>query len=175
MTDPSASSWILRSGGRNSHEIKIVESSVGDLAQRSLRLSQSLSLLFVLAIFGSLPLFGQAPPSQLYSRSWTMRDGVPNNITSIASLNGFLWIGTDDGLYMFDGNTFERYKAPEGERLESEQIIFVGAAGDGSLWLSYLFGGITRLKDGHLTNFTQDEGLRAGQTTSLVEDRNGAL
>jgi ligand-binding sensor domain-containing protein len=104
-----------------------------------------------------------------------MRDGVPNNITSIASLNGFLWIGTDDGLYMFDGNTFERYKAPEGERLESEQIIFVGAAGDGSLWLSYLFGGITRLKDGHLTNFTQDEGLRAGQTTSLVEDRNGAL
>ncbi|KQN69256.1 hypothetical protein ASF04_13160 [Duganella sp. Leaf61] len=42
--------------------------------------------------------------------SWTQKDGVPSDIQCMAQTrDGWLWLGTPDGLYRFDGVTFERY------------------------------------------------------------------
>jgi len=51
----------------------------------------------------------------LYHRSWTSKDGAPQNIQSITQTpDGFLWLATFSGLYRFDGIHFEAYQPASG-------------------------------------------------------------
>src|SRR5262249_46642795 len=80
--------------------------------------SRSSTLLIVLtcAVLLSCPRsIAQESLAQMYHRSWTVREGAPANIEDmIQGPDGFLWITTDNGLYRFDGVTFERYRPPNG-------------------------------------------------------------
>eukprot|EP01032_Pedospumella_encystans_P000852 gene852-986_t len=47
--------------------------------------------------------------ANLNHASWSEKDGVPSDIQSLAqTVDGWLWLGTTDGLYRFDGVNFER-------------------------------------------------------------------
>ena len=47
---------------------------------------------------------------QLAHRSWGEKDGYPGKTEALAqTADGFLWIGSDNGLFRFDGVHFERY------------------------------------------------------------------
>src|SRR5580692_9568165 len=49
---------------------------------------------------------------QLQHTSWTERDGAPPQINDIAQApDGSLWLGSGEGLYRFDGFTFERVRS----------------------------------------------------------------
>src|SRR5271170_5049681 len=56
--------------------------------------------------------------SEMYHSSWTIRDGIPSSIEAIEQTkDGYLWLGTDVGLFRFDGKSFERYHPTSGEDL----------------------------------------------------------
>src|SRR5882724_2839684 len=49
---------------------------------------------------------------QLQHTSWTERDGAPPAINDISQApDGALWLGSSEGLYRFDGFTFERVRS----------------------------------------------------------------
>src|ERR1700735_2840088 len=49
---------------------------------------------------------------QLQHTSWTEREGAPPQISDIAQApDGSLWLGSGEGLYHFDGFTFERVRS----------------------------------------------------------------
>src|SRR6266540_359813 len=53
---------------------------------------------------------------QLQHTSWTERDGALLAINGIAQASdGLLWLGSGEGLYRFDGFTFERIRAIDGD------------------------------------------------------------
>src|SRR5215831_2552117 len=72
-----------------------------------------------------------------YSRTfWTQEHGLPQDtITAITqTTDGYLWLGTDEGVARFDGYDFTIFNKANGA-LPSNSITALAAAPDGSLWI----------------------------------------
>ena len=114
--------------------------------------------------------------SQFTHTSWTAREGVPGPVRVIAQTpDGYLWLGTDAGLYRYDGLRFIAWQPSFGEHLPVSPVWSLCAGRDGSLWIGFSSGGISRLRDGHLTNYSHSDGIPAGGILSIVEDGNGSI
>jgi signal transduction histidine kinase/ligand-binding sensor domain-containing protein len=109
--------------------------------------------------------------SQYAHTAWRIQDGffsgAPNAITQTA--DGYLWIGTQNGLFRFDGVRFNPLVPADG-KLASSGIFSLLGGTDGSLWIG-TGANLARLKDGVLTNFT--DGM--GRVNAIVKDRNGTV
>src|SRR5512138_2324059 len=71
--------------------------------------------------------------------SWGQKDGFPlGNTWAIAQdEDGYLWLGTDTGLFRFDGVRFVAWTAPPVEPPLRGSVRSLLAARDGSLWIGY--------------------------------------
>lgn len=101
--------------------------------------------------------------AQLHHTSWTIADGMPANIWAIAQTpDGYLWLGSVNGLYRFDGVRVERIAA---DRLPSPGIRALTATASGGLWIGYErpVGTISYLYHGKVTNYP----VNLGNSTSV--------
>ena len=113
---------------------------------------------------------------QMYHSRWTIRDGAPSGIETIAqTLDGYIWLGTDNGLVRFDGRSFERYHPSSGEDLHPGTIVALLATPDGGLWIGYAMPGASFLKAGHNVNFGAREGLTHGSINEFARDQSGTI
>lgn len=111
-----------------------------------------------------------------YSRAlWTHQQGLPQDrVRAIAQTqDGFLWLGTDEGLVRFNGYEFTIYNK-ERDRLSSNSIGSLAAGTDGSLWIGTPEGLIQR-KDNQFRAFTTKDGLPADAVEKLFVDSRGTL
>src|SRR5258708_15677679 len=94
--------------------------------------------------------------SQFTHTSWTAKDGIPGPVRAIAQTpDGYLWLGTQAGLYRFDGLHFISWEAaPGGEKLPRAPVWSLLTARDGSLWVGFSSGPIARLRNGTLRIYT---------------------
>jgi signal transduction histidine kinase/ligand-binding sensor domain-containing protein/DNA-binding NarL/FixJ family response regulator len=115
--------------------------------------------------------------SQYLHDVWQTEDGLPQNsvVTILRSRDGYLWLGTQDGLVRFDGVRFTTFDTHNSPGLGHNYILCLLEDRDGSLWIGTSGGGLTRYRDGRFTSFTEKEGLPASQVKSLMQDRLGRL
>ena len=134
------------------------------------------NLLFFLGVGNHLfALDPNQPLAQLYHTSWSEKDGLNGAVAALAQTrDGYLWVGTADGLYRFDGLRFERYK-PDMGSIPPGTVRSLTAVADGGLWIGYQLGGVTHLKDGIATNYSESDGLPISQVRSIVQDQDGAI
>jgi ligand-binding sensor domain-containing protein len=113
---------------------------------------------FALLLFSLLALSASAVQpdrriSQYAHTAWRIRDGIfgssPNSITQTA--DGYLWIGTENGLVRFDGVRFQPWTPPPGETIDSRVFSVLGTR-DGALWVG-TGRGLSRVTNGHVKNF----------------------
>lgn len=137
-----------------------------------------LGFVVVVTILG----FSCARASDAPSRSWTLghfqhtawteKDGAPSGISCLAqTTDGYLWMGSETGLYRFDGNKFVTFAPATGEHLLSDAVQALLAEPSGGLWIGYVGDGISYLKNGHLTHYGADSGFPAGNIYSIVRDK----
>ncbi len=134
-----------------------------------------LAILLAAAPFELLALDPHKTLTQ-YSRTvWTQEQGLPQDtIRAIAQTrDGYLWLGTDEGLARFDGYEFVRYtKDPHG--LPGNSITALLASRDGGLWIG-TSDGLTHYRDGAFTTYTKRDGLADDVVTALAEDAGGSI
>jgi diguanylate cyclase (GGDEF)-like protein len=83
-----------------------------------------------------LMLIAVLPAQQYVFRAFRQPEGL-NSIatTSLATdSSGFLWVGTENGLYRFLGSTFERYGVEQG--IAEHYVLDVIADSNGAIWAS---------------------------------------
>ncbi|MEI9969148.1 MAG: two-component regulator propeller domain-containing protein [Terracidiphilus sp.] len=90
-----------------------------------------------------------------------MENGLPQNtVQALAQTkDGFLWLGTEAGLVRFDGVEFQTYDHKSNPALPGNDIRCLLASADGALWIG-ANAGLARWKDGAVTVFTAQDGLR---------------
>jgi len=143
-----------------------------------------LARLAVLAAFVAADGFAAAqgvPPASssvgTYVReTWTVADGLPiNTITAVVQTrDGYLWLGTNDGVVRFDGVRFTVYNAGNTPELPSNRVVSLHEDRAGALWIITEQGHLVRYLRGHFTHVGGDRGLRSG-AARLTESPDGTL
>jgi len=88
--------------------------------------------------------------AQRYSfREYIQGLGNPNITCIQQDRVGYLWMGTQNGLYRYDGSQFQRYGAAEGIPDRIVDNVFVGL--DGTLWVGTSGGVYFQRKDGRFS------------------------
>ncbi|PQO95180.1 hypothetical protein C5614_17975 [Massilia phosphatilytica] len=122
---------------------------------------------------------GHDPTFADYNHSvWTASDGAPVHVTHLAQTpDGWLWLGTPNGLYRFDGVHFYPFAATNGAHLLSPRIADLAAQPNGDLYIGYEAPGLSVLHaDGrldHLAPATRDSPV--SWANDVKRDRDGSL
>jgi ligand-binding sensor domain-containing protein len=112
--------------------------------------------------------FGR-PFAQYIQKIYTSNDGLPQNRSRalVQTKDGFLWIGTQDGLARFDGATFEIFNKDNTPALRHNDITSLYETEDSSLWVG-TFNGLVQLKNGIFTSLPLSTGPVRGITADLA-------
>lgn len=115
--------------------------------------------------------------TQYVHDAWQTKDGLPQSPIKfiLQTHDGFLWLGTRNGLVRFDGLQFTIFTQSNTEELKSNDISAMIEDRDGNLWIGTNGGGLTEFKDGHWTNYSTAQGLPQDSVSSLYEDHDGSL
>jgi signal transduction histidine kinase/ligand-binding sensor domain-containing protein len=133
-----------------------------------------LLLLFVIFSFCAEASIAALDPtrhiSQYAHTAWRTQDGLVEVGTTFAQTSdGYLWLGTQNGLLRFDGVKFAPY---DSAGLPGQGYNYLLGARDGSLWIGTRIG-IGRLKDGKFRWYS-DPAQHSG-ISAILEDREGKI
>ena len=138
------------------------------------RWRRCLCVLLLLAPWPACALDARVP--NLKQMVWTRRDGAQTNLGPMAqTTDGYLWLGTANGLFRFDGLHFEEVDLPGHPELRAAEVYSLLATPDGGLWVGYTLGGIASLKGGQATSYTVKDGLPAGSVYKMAQESDGTL
>ncbi len=140
-----------------------------------MRAPAALVLLSVLAGPAVSALEPDRALTQYGRDTWRMEDGLPqNSVYAIAQTpDGYLWLGTAEGLARFDGVRFTTYDRRAAPALPSNVVTALTRARAGGLWVG-TEAGLARLSDGTLTRVAHAT-VDGRRINVLQEDRSGAL
>jgi signal transduction histidine kinase/ligand-binding sensor domain-containing protein len=108
---------------------------------------------------------------------WEMKDGLPlNKVRAVAqTTDGYLWVGTFNGLARFDGVRFTVFDVANTPGLRHNGIESLGVDAAGGLWVGDTAGGITVLQDGRFSPLDLPAAWPAKPVLRLVAARNGPV
>ncbi len=117
-----------------------------------------------------------APASPDYfTRTWQVEQGLPQNkVTAVVQTHdGYLWIGTYNGLARFDGIRFTGFDDNNTPELHSSRITSLFEAADGTLWIGTESGDVSRYKDGHFVAVSVHANWTGGKIYAISSDESG--
>ncbi len=129
---------------------------------RSLHVEQrSLRAIFLSAIILCCcrQIYGLNPSTRIDQYGHTVwhigTNGLEGAPLSIAQTkDGYIWVGTADGLFRFDGVRFTLWTPKSGETLRGSYIVRLFGSRDGSLYIGTDVG-LARITNGHVYNYTE--------------------
>lgn len=132
----------------------------------------------VAALFFILPAAevisaGTSPgPKNYFFQVWQTEEGLPqSHVTSIVQTrDGYLWLGTYNGLARFDGVRFVVFTSGKSAGLASSRVTSLCEDSTGTLWIGHEGGELTRYKEGKFEEIHLGERWPGGDILEIMED-----
>lgn len=107
---------------------------------------------------------------------WEKEEGLPNSSVQsiIQTRDGYVWLGTQDGIARFDGAQFRVFGSDNVPAIKHKNTLDFLESRDGTLWIGTM-GGLVRLKNGTFSSLDTREGLVHNFVGALYEDRDGMI
>lgn len=139
-----------------------------------------IGVCFGLLVLAELPASALDPGRRLTQyliRIWQTRQGLPqSSIVAIhQSKDGYLWLGTDDGLVRFDGVRFTSPDDLDGLALPKMSVRQLAEDSHGGLWIATSNAGLFRVENGTVARFSRRDGLPSDDVACLFPGRDGNL
>ena len=131
------------------------------------------ALLFIV-ITSSPALDPHRSLNEFGHQSWLTENGLPQNTVQavVQTQDGYVWIGTQEGLARFDGLNFAVFDKENTPAFKSNDIRFLQPDRQGRLWISTSYGLVCR-DNGDFRGYTVSEGLPDNSIGPIVEDTGG--
>lgn len=109
------------------------------------------------------------PAAREALRVYGTSDGLPQGsiFAQTFDRSGYLWVGTESGAAVYNGQRWHVLDMPTPR--QSNFVLAILAARDGSLWFSTRDAGVARLADGRWTRFESRTGLPHDRVNALHE------
>jgi signal transduction histidine kinase/ligand-binding sensor domain-containing protein len=119
----------------------------------------------------------EQPGSPFIVDSWSSEEGLPDNevISVIQTKDGYLWLGTLNGLVRFDGIHFTVFDENNTPGLGSDRIVYLFEDSRTNLWVGMDTAGVGLIKDGKVTNFEIGRPGHDGRLLYAFEDSQGVV
>ena len=158
------------------------------MAANSVRQARGIALLSGLPIRGLLTILlfaacGRAHAldpslqlSQYVLDNWQIPQGLPQSSaqTIARTPDGYLWIGTQEGLARFDGVRFTVFNSENEAGIPDKQIYVLFVDHTGRLWIGTR-SGIAVLDKGHFRPYKGNPALAHAYVHAIVEGRSGRI
>jgi ligand-binding sensor domain-containing protein len=145
----------------------------------------TLKYFFCLLIMMLLSSTAIAQKKPIKFNRLTSSDGLSQNRVSaiVQDHDGFIWIGTEDGINKYDGYNFEIFKRNPGDSLSinDNQALAMHVAKDGTLWTGGSLTGLSKYNSATKTftrynhNHSNPNSLAEDIIISFSEDSKGNL
>ncbi len=110
------------------------------------------------------------------AKQWTGSDGLPLMVQAMAQTkDGSLWIGTESGLYRFDGHTVTFFNRHTTKSLIEDDCGVLYVARDSSLYCGMYNGLLCRYKNSQFDVIGNKTDFNSKTIKGIVEDRQGCL
>lgn len=136
----------------------------------------SLSCVLLFSLFASFAQYSFLSDS--ITKGWTALDGLPGNaiMDVIQKSDGYLYIGTYEGLVRFDGVDFTVYNKNNGNLYDFVSVRSIFEDSKGNLWVGSNDEGVEKIaSDGTKEFFSVQRGLQNNSIRAIIEDKGGNI
>ena len=164
-TDDGGPGGLLRAPRRFRGDGRCVHAGVG-----------LFSVLGLLLAPAAAALDPERAVTQYVHDSWRSGQGLPQNtgLSLARTSDGFLWVGTEEGIARFDGTTFVPFDRGNTPGIPHNLVYSLLGDADGSLWVGTA-AGLARLTEGKARTFGARENVPEKAVRCLLQDRSGAV
>jgi len=108
---------------------------------------------------------------------WQVENGLPHDAVQAITQtkDGYLWLGTEQGLVRFDGVRFTVFNRKNTPALKIDYARALYADLDGTLWIGTASGGLVQLRNGIFQSVASQEELPRRIVNAIVRDGQGNL
>ena len=133
-------------------------------------------LLFVVTVDSVRALDPNKTLNEFGVQVWLTENGLPQNTVQAITQtrDGYLWVGTQDGLARFNGVGFVIFDKENTPQFKSNDIQVLLEDRSGALWIGTSYG-LIRLRNGSFDTFTTAEGLPDNAIASLAATADGGI
>ncbi|MEX2231856.1 MAG: two-component regulator propeller domain-containing protein [Cyclobacteriaceae bacterium] len=133
---------------------------------------KKISLLLILSLgFKVTLLTGQIPFFQQYH---PLNKNQPVEVNALLQdSKGFVWFGTNKGVFRFDGIQYKRYA--DSDSLVNSHVTALAEDSLGRIWVGHQDGQLSYLENGKFHIFETREGLAVAPVSDILFDRKGNM